>query len=149
MKKYMNPGLARPPNTGLISSTQVNPASQRGPLLKLAGLNVPSPSRQSTISPKGKVSLAQHTAKGLHGPAHSTGGRVMASTAVVSSSTSQHGLTKKIDIGSYDGGLEVDDGREVVTGESAKILAMDNAVASSYVLLLHNRFCKELRSWSL
>jgi len=144
MRKYMNPNLARPPNTGLTSSQHVNQDTHRSALLTLAGLNVPSPGRPSkgysVASPKGKVSLTQHTAKGLHGPAHSTTTRVLSSTThgVVASGNSQHVLGKKVDIGVYDGGFEVDDGREVVTGESARILALDSSAGSSCVSLIPN-----------
>jgi aurora kinase len=138
LHKYMNPGLVRPPNTGLTSSQHLNTESQRAPLLRLAGLNVPSPARTSkgftTSSPKGKVSISQHTAKGIHGPAHSTTSRVMASSTTVLSNPaggSQHVVGKKIDIGQYDGGFEVDDGKEVISGESAKILAMDSSSNST------------------
>lgn len=144
MKKYMNPGLVRPPNTGLISHASGGYGeSQRGPLLKLAGVNVPanSPGRHSLLkagrtgSPPGKPhhkpSLSQHTAHGLHGPAHSTSSRVL------SSSINPHHVThasasgmRKGEIGKYDGGLEADEaGREAVTGEAAKLLELDSSSA--------------------
>ncbi|RSH91012.1 spindle assembly checkpoint kinase [Saitozyma podzolica] len=104
LKKYMNPGLVRPPNTGLASaasqshSQQAYGESARGPLLKLAGVNVPmsthhqgsggssgasKSSHHLSGSPGGKGhkhSLSQHTAHGLHGPAHSTSSRALASS---------------------------------------------------------------------
>ena len=55
LQRYMNPDLIRPPNTGLSgasssgsstaygSGTTMNAADVRGPLLKLAGLNIPHP----------------------------------------------------------------------------------------------------------
>ncbi len=144
LKKYMNPGLVRPPNTGLSNHVPSGYGeSQRGPLLKLAGVNVPasSPARRSILksgqntSPPGKPhhkpSLSQHTAHGLHGPAHSTASRAMSSSIHPHHAT--HPTTsgvRKVEIGKYDGGLEVDEaGREAVTGDAAKILEMDSSSA--------------------
>lgn len=158
MKKYMNPHLVRPPNTGLASHASAAASSShaqathgesaRGPLLKLAGVNVESPPRSGTnkySSPKtkGKPSLNQHTAHGLHGPAHSTTSRAM-SSAINPASTHQ---TVKADlikewrdkaepglaggIGLYDGGLEADEEKhDAVTGEAAKVLEMDSGSGS-------------------
>ncbi|KAK1925790.1 serine/threonine-protein kinase 12 (aurora-B) [Papiliotrema laurentii] len=149
MKKYMNPGLVRPPNTGLAShhaqqssssSHATYGESARAPLLKLAGVNVDSPPRTHKYSSpkgKGKTSL-QHTAHGLHGPAHSTTGRAL-SSAINPNNPHQTLKTKEqrdkdaasAGIGKYDGGLEVDEaGREAVTGEAAKILELDSGSAA-------------------
>ncbi|WVQ65647.1 uncharacterized protein L199_003825 [Kwoniella botswanensis] len=135
LKKYMNPGLVRPPNTGLTSSSSTNNnygESQRGPLMKLAGINVPVSTKQ-TNSPAGK--LKQHTAHGLHGPVHSTSSRALSSSINPNipkypSSTTQTTSSKGMELGKYDGGLEADvEDKEVVTGESAKLLEMDSGSA--------------------
>ena len=143
LKKYMNPGLVRPPNTGLSThSSQAYGESQRVPLLKLAGVNVPfnSPKRHSTLkqpfnaSPPGKPhhkpSLSQHTAHGLHGPAHSTSSRALSSSINPFHTTHPNASgIRKHEIGKYDGGLEADEvGREAVTGDTAKLLDMDSSV---------------------
>lgn len=161
LKKYMNPGLVRPPNTGLASSAshshsqQAYGESARGPLLKLAGVNVPmsthhqgggssgasKSSHHSSGSPGGKGhkhSLSQHTAHGLHGPAHSTSSRALASSlnphhathpTAAASATASAGV-RKVELGRYDGGLEADEAaRDVVTGDSAKLLELDSSAA--------------------
>ncbi|WVW84821.1 hypothetical protein I302_106856 [Kwoniella bestiolae CBS 10118] len=130
LKKYMNPGLVRPPNTGLTSSSSsVYGESQRGPLLKLAGINVPVSSKSTTNSPAGK--LKQHTAHGLHGPVHSTSSRALSCSINPNvpkhPGAAQASSSKGLDLGKYDGGLEADvEGKEVPTGESAKLLEMDS-----------------------
>jgi aurora kinase len=150
LKKYMNPGLVRPPNTGLASaasqshSQQAYGESARGPLLKLAGVNVPmsthhqgsggssgasKSSHHLSGSPGGKGhkhSLSQHTAHGLHGPAHSTSSRALASslnphhathqTAAATASATASAGVRKVDLGRYD-------------GESAKLLELDSSAA--------------------
>jgi aurora kinase len=162
LKKYMNPGLVRPPNTGLASAASQSQShsqhaygeSARGPLLKLAGVNVPmsthhqgsggssgasKSSHHSSGSPGGKGhkhSLSQHTAHGLHGPAHSTSSRALASslnphhaTHPTATATASAG-PRKVDLGKYDGGLEADEAaRDVVTGDSAKLLELDSSAA--------------------
>lgn len=154
MKKYMNPDLVRPANTGLQSQSQAsgasrptsskNPAqmsvaayqeSMRQPLLKLAGVNLPVHSGgghpTSFRSPaKSKQSLSQHTAHGLHGPAHSTTSRVHASSTAPQqhASSAALALAKKPDVGKYDGGLEADEAKDV-NGESARILDMDSSAS--------------------
>lgn len=143
MKKYMNPGLVRPPNAGLASH---HAEAQRQALLSLAGVNV-SKEKPASSTPKGagpkspepqqqhkKPTHAAHTAHGIHGPAHASAARSHASSiaqpashAAVSASAGagQRG------IGKYDGGLEADEAsKEVVTGESAKILEMDSGSAN-------------------
>lgn len=148
MKKYMNPHLVRPPNTGLASyaaGSSSHAESARGPLLKLAGINVESPPRSgsnkySSPKTKGKSSLSQHTAHGLHGPAHSTTGRAL-SSAINPAASHQAIKADRIKewrdkaepgagpggIGAYDGGLEADEEKhEAVTGEAAKVLEMDS-----------------------
>ena len=135
MKKYMNPQLVRPANTGLSLHQSTYGGSSREPLLKLAGVNVaPSIGQQHASTSKGQghhgspaTHLVQHTAHGLHGPAHSTASRVM------SASTQSHlvpsGSIRQAGIGRYDGGLEADEAsREAVTGEAAKILELDSSV---------------------
>ena len=126
MKKYMNPGLVRPPNTGLAtlassSSNNVNTAyqeCQRAPLLKLAGLKQP-------MSPKALVTK-QYTAHGIHGPAHATSSRAAASSTV--DPAKHNPVVKKIDFGHYDGGLEADaDAAETVKGDAARLLEMDSS----------------------
>ncbi|WWC88511.1 uncharacterized protein L201_003422 [Kwoniella dendrophila CBS 6074] len=149
LKKYMNPGLVRPPNTGLptSSSSSTNThnngygESQRGPLLKLAGINVPMQSKSTTNSPSGK--LKQHTAHGLHGPAHSTSSRTLSSSINPNvpkhSSTIQQNsssTTKGFELGKYDGGLEADvEGKDGVSGEAAKLLALDSGSATAGIQL--------------
>ena len=152
MKKYMNPGLVRPPNTGLLpQSSSTYGDAQRGPLLKLAGANVPvhSPLRP-TSSKQGaghgsspptkshhKPSLSQHTAHGLHGPAHSTTSRALSSSINPHHAThpSASGI-RKVEIGKYDGGLEADEvGKDVVSGDAAKLLELDSSNAG-YVIRL-------------
>ncbi|WOO77553.1 uncharacterized protein LOC62_01G001127 [Vanrija pseudolonga] len=144
MKKYMNPGLVRPPNAGLASH---HAEAQRQALLSLAGVNV-SKEKPAGSTPKGagsgpkspepahhkKPVHTTHTAHGIHGPAHASSARSQASSiaqpashAAVSASAGagQRG------IGKYDGGLEADEAsKEVVTGESAKILEMDSGSAN-------------------
>ncbi|WWD18591.1 hypothetical protein CI109_103044 [Kwoniella shandongensis] len=145
MKKYMNPGLVRPPNTGLPTSSSSSSVGysdpQRGPLLKLAGVNVPHHPKAGSGSPmsKPKPSLSQHTAHGLHGPAHSTSSRALSSsmnpTAAKHPSTST--AARPMDVGKYDGGFEVDEaGRELITGEAAKILEMDSGGGGGIALSL-------------
>lgn len=145
MKKYMNPAMVRAPNTGLqnlpsassssssaagIASISAYQEGIRGPLLKLAGVNVPvNPAHHPTSfrSPaKSKQSLTQHTAHGLHGPAHSTTARVHASSVAPLQA-------KRPDVGKYDGGLETDDARDV-HGESAKVLDMDSSASASVMI---------------
>ena len=158
LKKYQNPAIVRPPNQGLAAHQATTSGSKdgaehgeatqsnRAPLLRLAGLNVPSPARPKHSSPKGKPSLSQHTAHGLHGPAHSTTSRTMSS---VIGTTSTHAparpsVIKKPQaqvpeggIGRYDGGLEADEAnREAVTGDAAKVLEMDSAQSSGCVIQL-------------
>ncbi|KAK4687841.1 hypothetical protein P7C73_g2291, partial [Tremellales sp. Uapishka_1] len=135
LKKYMNPSMQRPPNAALAShhsQSQSQPQSQshygesqRGPLLKLAGLNVSS--KPSSPNPK----LVQHTAHGLHGPAHSTTSRVL-SSSLHPVHTTHPTARPEIKLGDYDGGFEIDAARKSVpTGEAAKILAMDSNANSA------------------
>lgn len=145
MKKYMNPDLVRPPNASLAAhhssgSTSANNGA-RGPLLKLAGLNVESPPRNGKFSSpkgKGKSSLGVHTAHGIHGPAHSTTNRAMASAIsahpVHPTAATAVRKVEKADggIGKYDGGLELDEANsQAVTGESAKLLEMDSGAGGA------------------
>lgn len=165
MKRYMNPALVRPANTGLQARQQQQSASgpgtsgpassssyaesQRGPLLKLAGVNVPSPQRNgykpTSQSPgsarKSKLSITQHTAHGLHGPAHSTKNRALSSsinpiqpthpTAQVGNTSQISKKVEKSEIGKYDGGLEADAvGKEVENSDAAKVLDMDSSSAT-------------------
>ncbi|ORY25929.1 kinase-like domain-containing protein [Naematelia encephala] len=145
MKKYMHPGLTRPPNTGLLAH---GTESQRGPLLKLAGINTnPQPShpgsKHQPTSPPGKhkYSLSQHTAHGIHGPAHSTTSRALASSInphqqVHRTNSVAAGPKGDAGIGKYDGGLEADEAKkESVHGESAKILEMDSGSSSGTIPL--------------
>ncbi|WVQ83026.1 hypothetical protein IAT38_005164 [Cryptococcus sp. DSM 104549] len=124
LKKYMNPGLVRPPNSGLAtSSSSSHTDASRGPLLTLAGVNVSSHySKPGGGSPMGKskASLGQHTAHGIHGPAHSTTSRVMASgassvakhpVASQASGSSAASSARGIELGKYDGGLEEDEAK--------------------------------------
>ncbi|WVF69130.1 hypothetical protein IAT40_003904 [Kwoniella sp. CBS 6097] len=154
LKKYMNPGLVRPPNTGLASASSSASISghhphgdlQRGPLLKLAGVNVPVSSHHpstkagsAAVSPsgKGKAGLSQHTAHGIHGPAHSTSSRALSSSmnpnaakypAVTAAHSAAASASRAMELGKYDGGLEADvEGKEGVTGQAAKILEMESA----------------------
>jgi aurora kinase len=150
MKKYMNPDLVRPPNAALANHHQSASGSSsanaaiRGPLLKLAGINVESPPRNGKFaSPKGKgkSSIGVHTAHGIHGPAHSTTNRAMASAInahpVHPTAGSASGAVRKVEksdggIGKYDGGLELDEANSAaVTGESAKLLEMDSGAGGA------------------
>ena len=142
LKKYMNPNLVRPPNSGVThggnhtsSTTTAYAESQRAPLLRLAGLNVPSPARNKHSSPTGKpskVSITQHTAHGLHGPAHSTTARAKSSS--INPHQPNHAgvsqIPRKGEIGKYDGGLEADAEGKEVTGDAGKILDMDSGSSS-------------------
>ncbi|WVR06452.1 hypothetical protein IAU60_003483 [Kwoniella sp. DSM 27419] len=129
LKKYMNPGLVRPANTGLANHTQYA-QSQRDPLMKIAGYNVPYQGTKSAAnSPSGKPkpSLSQHTAHGIHGPAHSTSSRTMSVNPNTVKHASTTSASRAMELGKYDGGLEADaEGKEVVTGESARILEMES-----------------------
>jgi aurora kinase len=135
MTKYMNPDFVRPANKGLTSraadGSGVDPSAARAPLFKIAGLNttipsdVPSSTAQTKPSsghtPK-KHALTQHTAHGIHGPAHSTTGRAMAPSI-----QARAGLTSNGGIGKYDGGLEKDwEARDAPTGDAAKSLDLDS-----------------------
>ncbi|TXT13366.1 hypothetical protein VHUM_00733 [Vanrija humicola] len=131
MKKYMNPGLVRPPNSGLASH---HAEAQRQALLSLAGVNVSKEKAPAAATPKGAKSpehhgkKAVHTAHGIHGPAHASANRAGASAL------GQPPLHRSI--GKYDGGLEADEaGKEAVTGESAKILELDSGSATGSVSL--------------
>ena len=133
LKKYMNPDLIRPPNSGLKGGAGGSEAA-RGPLLKLAGLNVPSPARSKQSLGKGKPPVAgqSYLAQGLHGTAQTSVARRVSSTnntQQAHSSTSSVVVSgRKIELGKYDGGLEAEDrGKEVVQGESAKILELESA----------------------
>ncbi|KAL1408184.1 spindle assembly checkpoint kinase [Vanrija albida] len=133
MKKYMNPGLVRPPNAGLASH---HAEAQRQALLSLAGVNVSKEPKGSSSTPKGAKSPERkpHTAHGIHGPAHASAARAGASSITQPSShaaVSAAAGAGQRGIGKYDGGLEVDEAsKEVVTGESAKILDMDSGSAN-------------------
>lgn len=141
MKKYMNPGLVRPPNSGLASH---HAEAQRAALLNLATANPTAPPAHSSAvgkssggspPPKPKASL-QHTAHGLHGPAHATAARTQASAISSnaghpSASSAAAAAVRKVDIGKYDGGFETDAAdHEAPTGEAAKLLEMDSGSAS-------------------
>lgn len=130
MKKYMNPGLVRPPNAGLASHHE---QAQRAALLDLAGVNTAVP--KSHTSGKGGVSGSPrkptvHTAHGIHGPAHATAARTQASSIQPSSThaSAAPSSSRKVDLGTYDGGFEADvEGKETVTGEAAKVLELQSA----------------------
>lgn len=135
LKKYMNKDIVRPPNTGLSSSTSGNAISQeqrRAALMKLACLNtvdsVTGKAAGGSPAGKGKLSINQHTAHGLHGPAHATSSRALSGKIEPHHSTHPGAARDKGGIGKYDGGLEADaEGKEVVTGEAAKLLEMQSA----------------------
>ena len=94
------------------------------PLLKLAGVNVPSPARQTS----GKYK--QHTAHGIHGPAHSTNKRLSSSSHHQGQTAAAAGGMKKVELGRYDGGLEADEKEDVgVAGEASRVLEMDSAAS--------------------
>jgi aurora kinase len=82
-------------------------------------------------SPKGKTSLSQHSAHGLHGPAHSTTSRTLSSSINPATTYVQANQVRKVEIGRYDGGLEADiESRgEIHNGEAAKILELDSSLA--------------------
>lgn len=135
MKKYMKPGLVRPPNSGLANH---HAEAQRAALLNLASAtNMPAKSTGSG-SPNGKPKHSlQHTAHGIHGPAHASAARTQASSIKGTTSSSSHppaasaSSSHKVDIGKYDGGFEADEaGKEAVTGEAAKLLEMDSGAAN-------------------
>jgi hypothetical protein len=173
MNRYCSPAFQRPANTGLqaraaeqearsqtgaaaggaaaVSGTSTSyQESARGPLLKLAGINVPVSSTSGTASP-GKPK--QYVAHGVHGPVHGTssrlgavsttadalakghGGHTRLHTASSSQSTSAtaqagasgSGTSSKSGLGAYDGGFEADvKDREVPQGEGAKMLEMES-----------------------
>lgn len=133
LKKYMNSGFVRPANTGLAASssgTTLSHETQRAALMKLAGVNTAGGLAAKPQSPagKGKLSINQHTAHGIHGPAHSTTSRALSGKIDPFHSSHQSVTAQKGGIGKYDGGLEADvEGKEVVTGESARILEMQSA----------------------
>lgn len=99
--------------------------------MKLAGINTADGVSSKPGSPagKGKVSLSQHTAHGLHGPAHATSSRALSGKIEPTRSTHANAASDpKSGIGRYDGGFETDaEGKEVVTGDAAKILEMQSA----------------------
>lgn len=147
MTKYMDPKFVRAPNQALAARsagaatgqnqsgmTSESMAAARAPLLKLAGSNTSAaitsasaahptlPSKLGTtgVSPR-KLVPTQHTAHGLHGPAHATGSRAMASAIQPQSRSGNGG------IGKYDGGLERDwERKEAPTGEGAELLNLDD-----------------------
>lgn len=144
LKKYMNPGLVRPPNSGLANnnhpSSSYSDPSSRGPLLTLAGVNVSYP-KSGTVSPvsKSKGAIGYHSAHGIHGTAHATSSRAMASStntdapkhamatssAHVMNSASENG--KSLELGRYDGGLEEDEANHGdVSGPTAKMLELSS-----------------------
>lgn len=133
MKKYMNPGLIRPPNAGLVSHHE---QAQRAALLDLAGANTSVPkSHASALAKSGGAASSprkptQHTAHGIHGPAHATASRTQASSIrpAATHATATASSSSKVDFGQYDGGFEADvEGKEAVTGEAAKILELQSA----------------------
>lgn len=144
LKKYMNPGLVRPPNSALANnnhpSSSYSDPSSRGPLLTLAGVNVSYP-KSGTVSPasKSKGAIGYHSAHGIHGAAHATSPRAMASSvnpgapkhaiatssAHVMNSASENG--KSLELGRYDGGLEEDEANHGdVSGPTAKMLELSS-----------------------
>jgi len=127
----MNPGLVRPPNAALA----VHSEAQRAALLNLASATNVPPKTTSGGSPKSKAKTHQHTAHGIHGPAHGTAARTQASTITSQLSHKPNAASAstsgKVDIGKYDGGFEADlVGKEGVTGEAAKLLEMDSGSAN-------------------
>lgn len=157
MSRYCSPAFARPANTGLAAraadqaaqsaasshltasaSSSTYNESVRGPLLKLAGINVAVPS--NTASP-GKPK--QYVAHGVHGPAHGTSSRLgaMGPSAADAAIKAQGGHARmhaaaagqgaagqsKSGLGSYDGGFESDvRDREVPQGDAARTLEMES-----------------------
>ncbi|CAK9784356.1 kinase-like protein [Cutaneotrichosporon oleaginosum] len=126
MKKYMNPHLVRPPNTGLESHS-------RAALQALAdNATASSTASASAIPQKTRTSPrkpTQHTAHGIHGPAHATAARTQASSLVPKE--------RKMDLGTYDGGFERDVADvETITGEAAKVLELQSAAGGSIPLSL-------------
>lgn len=142
MKKYMNPGLVRPPNSALATH---HAEAQRAALLNLASAtNIPSKSSSTSKSQnspssksKTKTSLQhQHSVHGVHGPGHGTSARIPSASSAsrqsaATSTTASSSATRKVDLGKYDGGLEADAAdREPATGEAAKVLEMDSGSAN-------------------
>lgn len=143
LKKYMNPGLVRPPNSGLANNSHPSSScsdTSRGPLLTLAGVNVSYP-KSGALSPTSKFKGASgyHSAHGIHGPAHSTSSRAMASSinpgaskhsAVTSSAHITNSASencKSLELGRYDGGLEEDEANHGdVSGPTAKMLELSS-----------------------
>jgi aurora kinase len=118
MKKYMNPHLVRPPNAGLESHN-------RAALQALADNATASAIPQKKTSPRKPT---QHTAHGLHGPAHATASRTQASAIAPSTHGAPVKEGRKMDLGTYDGGFERDVAdAEDVTGEAAKVLELQSA----------------------
>nr|ODN89854.1 AUR protein kinase [Cryptococcus depauperatus CBS 7855] len=146
LKKYMNPGLVRPPNSALNSSSSAY-SDSRGPLLTLAGVNVAHPKLNpgSSVN-KSNTSLGQHTAHGIHGPAHATSSRTMASALNPSSKHASNtssgtgavgGSGRGMELGKYDGGLEEDEAKySEATGPGAKILELSSATGGAIELSL-------------
>jgi aurora kinase len=108
-------------------------------MFKLVGVNSSGGllSKPSSPAGKGKLSINQHTAHGIHGPAHSTTSRALSGKIDPNQASHQAVAAQKSGIGRYDGGLEADaEGKGVVRGESARILEMQSA----YVLLGSSSF---------
>jgi aurora kinase len=167
LNRYCSPAFQRPPNTGLAARSAEQDAQQaqgqhrtthgvynesaRGPLLKLAGINVPVPG--GTASP---AKPKQYVAHGVHGPAHGTSSRLGAASSTAdglkvqggharlhTASSSQNvaaqngsgstsapsgsGSSSKGGLGAYDGGFETDvKDREAPQGEAARMLEMES-----------------------
>jgi len=140
LKKFMNPDYVRPANSGLAASssgTQLSTENQRAAFFKLAGVNTAGGPLGKPQSPagKGKLSINQHTAHGIHGPAHATSARAQSGKLDPFQATHQTVAAQKSGIGKYDGGLEADmEGKEVVAGDSARILEMQSAYVRSFAL---------------
>jgi aurora kinase len=136
LKKYMNQDFIRPANTGLAaasSGTHLSQEKQRAAMFKLVGVNSSGGllSKPSSPAGKGKLSINQHTAHGIHGPAHSTTSRALSGKIDPNQASHQAVAAQKSGIGRYDGGLEADaEGKGVVRGESARILEMQSAYVS-------------------
>lgn len=156
MKKYMNPGLVRPPNTGLaqhqsaalLSMASAGPSGIPKPSPKKAGSAsvAPSPAkpRQFTAG-SGSIKAVKPPLRPSHTVAsnYAKDGREKEREREVKKEEGQKergGEKEKDAIGTYDGGLERDVAQKgEVTGEAASLLAMSSTSPSSPVhLSLHS-----------
>lgn len=160
MKKYMNPGLVRPPNTGLAQHQSAALLSMASASVAATPSGIPKPSPKKagsasvTSSPARPRQFTANTGsikvvKPLR-PSHTVASNY-AKDGRVERERERDGKEHKGDkekerekerdaIGTYDGGLERDAAQKgEVTGEAASLLAMSSTSPSSSVhLSLHS-----------